>query len=148
MKPASKNKLKLSNSLAVQRDIKKSFASPFRNEGNCLAKGIERAVIEINKLKPEQGKGRIRTDAKVICSQQAHYTMLNSTDWSGLGMENIIKVKTVTGSNKMDMEHLEEVLKECYAKKMPVASVVCTMAQLWIHLIRFLNRYTYLTFKN
>ncbi|HEV8082740.1 MAG TPA: pyridoxal-dependent decarboxylase [Chitinophagaceae bacterium] len=264
MKPASKN-LKLSNSLALQSDIKKSFASPFRNEGNSLAKGIERAVIEINKLKPEQGKGGaflginsaltidfkkvknislaqksisfdeiikqviqtfeglpnwghplnmsnvcpqeniaaivasmltqvfspnilegeyawntaraelesvailanlagwnaqkaggiytyggsgcwtyhlkyalsrvlpgsrekgIRTDAKVICSQQAHYTMLNSTDWSGLGMENIIKVKTVTGSNEMDMEHLEEVLKECYAKKMPVASVVCTM---------------------
>ncbi|WP_197740106.1 hypothetical protein [Vibrio taketomensis] len=53
--------------------------------------------------------------------------MLNSTDWMGLGMDNIIKVRTDVHSNAMDLEHLEEILKECRDNDIPVASVVCTM---------------------
>jgi len=82
----------------------------------------------LTRVLPDSRNKGVRTDAKVICSQQAHYTMLNSTDWTGLGMDNIIRIKTDIESNAMDMNHLEEVLKDCQAKKIPVASIVCTMA--------------------
>lgn len=82
----------------------------------------------LTRVLPESRNKGIRTDAKVICSQQAHYTMLNSTDWTGLGMDNIILIRTDVDSNAMDTNHLEEVLIDCQAKKIPVASVVCTMA--------------------
>ncbi len=82
----------------------------------------------LTRVLPGSRNTGIRTDAKVICSQQAHYTMLNSTDWMGLGMNNIIRIKTDVDTNAMDLLHLEDVLKDCQLKKIPVASVVCTMA--------------------
>jgi glutamate/tyrosine decarboxylase-like PLP-dependent enzyme len=69
----------------------------------------------------------VRTGAKVFCSQQAHFTMLNSTDWTGLGMDNIVRVRTDVATNAMDVEHLETLLRECAASATPVAAVVCTM---------------------
>jgi glutamate/tyrosine decarboxylase-like PLP-dependent enzyme len=90
----------------------------------CWTYHLKYALTSV--LPDSRNKG-IRTDAKVICSQQAHYTMLNSTDWMGLGMDNIIQIKTDVDTNAMDMLHLEEVLKDCVAKQIPVASVVCTM---------------------
>lgn len=82
----------------------------------------------LTRVLPDSRNKGIRTDAKVICSQQAHYTMLNSSDWCGLGMDNIIRIKTDVDTNAMDIKHLEEVLKDCQSKKIPVASIVCTMA--------------------
>jgi len=82
----------------------------------------------LTRVLPDSRNTGIRTDAKIICSQQAHYTMLNSTDWMGVGMNNIIKIKTDMETNAMDTKHLEEVLKDCTAKNIPVASIVCTMA--------------------
>jgi len=82
----------------------------------------------LTRVLPDSRNKGIRVDAKVICSQQAHFTMLNSTDWMGLGMDNIIRINTDIDSNAMDVHHLEEVLKDCQVKKIPVASVVCTMA--------------------
>lgn len=82
----------------------------------------------LTRVLPDSRNKGIRTDAKVICSQQAHYTMLNSTDWMGLGMENIIRIRTDINSNAMDLIHLEEVLLDCQKKSIPVASIVCTMA--------------------
>lgn len=81
----------------------------------------------LTRVLPDSRHTGIRTDAKVICSQQAHYTMLNSTDWMGLGMDNIITVRTDPETNAMDLAHLEEILKQLQAEKTPVASVVCTM---------------------
>jgi glutamate/tyrosine decarboxylase-like PLP-dependent enzyme len=81
----------------------------------------------LTRVLPDSRYKGIRTDAKVICSQQAHYTMLNSTDWMGLGMNNIIKIETDIDSNAMDMGHLEKVLQDCTANNIPVASIVCTM---------------------
>jgi glutamate/tyrosine decarboxylase-like PLP-dependent enzyme len=81
----------------------------------------------LTRVLPDSRNKGVRTDAKVICSQQAHYTMLNSTDWMGLGMDNIILIKTDTDTNAMDIVHLEEVLMDCTAKQIPIASVVCTM---------------------
>jgi len=82
----------------------------------------------LTRVLPNSRNSGIRKDAKVICSQQAHYTMLNSSDWVGLGMDNLIRIRTDMDSNAMDMVHLEEVLKDCQANKIPVASIVCTMA--------------------
>jgi L-2,4-diaminobutyrate decarboxylase len=82
----------------------------------------------LTRVLPDSRNKGIRTDAKVICSQQAHYTMLNSSDWMGLGMDNIIRIKTDKITNAMDLVHLEEVLIDCKANHIPVASIVCTMA--------------------
>lgn len=78
-------------------------------------------------LKDSRKKG-IRADAKIICSEQAHYAMLNSSDWTGLGIDNIILIRTLPDSNVMDTEHLEEVLKKCANDHVPVVSIICTMA--------------------
>ena len=51
----------------------------------------------------------------------------NCSDWTGLGMDNVIRVRTDIATNQMDVVDLEEVLKELAASKTPVAVVVCTM---------------------
>jgi len=81
----------------------------------------------LTRVLPNSRQIGIRTDAKVICSQQAHYTMLNSTDWMGLGMNNIIKVPTDIQTNAIDLQQLEKVLQDCSTKKIPVVSIVCTL---------------------
>ncbi len=105
-------------------EAKKSGCLYTYGGSGCWTYHLKYALTSV--LPDSRNKG-IRVNAKVICSQQAHYTMLNSTDWIGLGMDNIIRIKTDTDSNAMDMVHLEEVLKDCQAKQIPVASVVCTM---------------------
>lgn len=90
----------------------------------CWTYGVKYALTRV--LHGSRDRG-VRTDAKVICSQQAHYTMMNSTDWTGLGMDNIVRIRTNVESNAMDMDHLEEVLKDFQQQKIPVACVVCTM---------------------
>src|SRR5271170_1477457 len=87
---------------------------------------LERPTRGTRVLKDSRTKG-VRTDAKVICSQQAHYVQQNSSDWTGLGMDNIVRVKTDVATNGMDLVDLERVLKDLAAKKIPVATVVCTM---------------------
>ena len=69
----------------------------------------------------------IRTDAKVLVSQQGHYCKQNSTDWTGLGMENYIEIDTDDTTNAMDFDHLEEVVRELYGAGTPIAAIVCTM---------------------
>ncbi|MGJ7291774.1 pyridoxal-dependent decarboxylase [Morganella morganii] len=81
----------------------------------------------LTRVLPNSRHSGIRTDAKVLCSQQAHYTMLNSTDWTGLGMDNIIRIKTDPVTNAMDLRDLEHVLKSLQAQNIPIASIVCTM---------------------
>lgn len=90
----------------------------------CWTYHLKYALTRV--LRDSRNKG-IRTDAKVICSQQAHYTMLNSTDWMGLGMDNIIRIQTDKETNSMDLLCLEEVLKDCRNNLIPIASIVCTM---------------------
>lgn len=81
----------------------------------------------LTRVLPESRRAGVRTDAKVICSQQAHYTMQNSTDWTGLGMDQIVRVRTDPDTNAMDVGHLETLLREYSASGVPVAAVVCTM---------------------
>ncbi len=81
----------------------------------------------LTRVLPDSRKKGIRTDAKIICSEQAHYCQANCSDWSGVGEDNVIRIKTDIATNQMDVIDLEKVLKELTASKTPVAVVVCTM---------------------
>lgn len=92
--------------------------------GGCWTYGLKYGLTRT--LPGSRFKG-VRTDAKVICSQQAHYVQQNATDWTGLGMGNIVHVRTDVATNQLDLVHLEEILNDLASTKTPVATVVCTM---------------------
>jgi len=92
--------------------------------GGCWTYGLK---YGLTRVLPNSRTTGVRTDAKVICSQQAHFVQKNASDWMGLGSENIVHVKTNVDTNAMDIGHLEEILKDFTAKKIPVATIVCTM---------------------
>lgn len=90
----------------------------------CWLYGLKYALTRV--LPDSRNKG-IRTDAKVLCSAQSHYCRENETDWTGLGMDNIVLIPTDDTTNQMSLEALEERLKEFQSQGIPVASIVCTM---------------------
>ncbi len=92
--------------------------------GGCFTYGVK---YGLTRVLPHSRFTGVRTDAKVICSQQAHYVQQNATDWTGLGMHNIIQVRTDPDTNRMDLVHLEGILQALSAKETPVATVICTM---------------------
>lgn len=92
--------------------------------GGCFTYGVKYGLTRV--LPDSRLKG-VRTDAKVICSQQAHYVQQNATDWLGLGMDNIVCVRTDVTTNQMDLAHLEEILKDLTSRSVPVATAICTM---------------------
>ena len=92
--------------------------------GGCWTYGLKYGLTRV--LKDSRMKG-VRTDAKIICSQQSHFVQKNASDWMGLGQDNIVHVRTDVATNQMDLVHLEEILKDFTAKKIPVAVIVCTM---------------------
>ncbi|SEM08746.1 Glutamate or tyrosine decarboxylase [Stigmatella aurantiaca] len=69
----------------------------------------------------------IRTDAKILVSYQGHYAKENSSDWTGLGMDNVVQIRTDPVTNVMDLRHLEEVMRTFHDAQVPIAAVVCTM---------------------
>lgn len=90
----------------------------------CWTYGLKYGLTRV--LPDSRTKG-IRTDAKVICSQQAHYVQENASDWTGVGMDNVIRVQTDIVTNQMDVVDLEHILQELKASKTPIAAIVCTM---------------------
>jgi glutamate/tyrosine decarboxylase-like PLP-dependent enzyme len=92
--------------------------------GGCWTYGVK---YGLTRVLPNSRTTGVRTDAKVICSQQAHFVQKNATDWMGLGSDNIVHVRTNVDTNQMDVVHLEEILKDLAAKKIPVSTIVCTM---------------------
>jgi L-2,4-diaminobutyrate decarboxylase len=92
--------------------------------GGCWTYGLK---YGLTRVLPNSRKAGVRTDAKVICSQQAHFVQKNASDWMGLGSDNIVHVRTDVDTNQMDVVHLEEILKDFQANKIPVATIVCTM---------------------
>lgn len=90
----------------------------------CWLYGLKYALTRV--LPDSRNKG-VRTDAKVLCSAQSHYCRENETDWTGLGMDNIVLIPTDDTTNQMSLEALEERLKEFQSQGIPVASIVCTM---------------------
>eukprot|EP00737_Agarophyton_chilense_P003059 gb/GEZJ01003546.1/.p1 GENE.gb/GEZJ01003546.1/~~gb/GEZJ01003546.1/.p1 ORF type:complete len:656 (-),score=91.93 gb/GEZJ01003546.1/:172-2139(-) len=91
----------------------------------CYLYGMKYALTQVLGL-DSRCKG-VRTDGVILSSQQGHYAKMNATDWTGLGMNSIIDIETDDDTNEMDVEHLEEVLKDCQLKKIPVITVICTM---------------------
>ncbi len=81
----------------------------------------------LSRVLPGSREKGVRTDAKVLVSAQAHYCRQNATDWSGLGMDNVIVIPTDPETNQMDVNALENVLRDLSEKKIPVVEVVCTM---------------------
>jgi glutamate/tyrosine decarboxylase-like PLP-dependent enzyme len=92
--------------------------------GGCWTYGLK---YGLTRVLPESRSKGVRTEAKVICSRQAHYVQQNATDWLGLGMDNLVLVRTDIHTNQMDLDHLEEILDDLALKGIPVALVVCTM---------------------
>lgn len=43
----------------------------------------------LSRVLPGSRREGVRTNAKVLCSQQAHFTMLNSTDWTEIGRAHV-----------------------------------------------------------
>ena len=74
--------------------------------------------------KESREKG-IREDAQVLVSEVGHYAALNCTDWTGLGTNNVRRIK-INDDNSMNLEHLEQVMEECYAQGKPIAEIVAT----------------------
>lgn len=90
----------------------------------CWLYGLKYAISRV--LPGSRDKG-VRTDGKVLVSGQAHYCRENATDWTGLGMDNVIVIPTDPENNRMDLKALEATLKDLTEKGIPVIEVVCTM---------------------
>ena len=67
----------------------------------------------------------IRKDAQIFVSEVAHFSKLNCTDWTGLGMNNVRSVR-INDDHSMNLEHLRESLEECFASGKPVGLICCT----------------------
>lgn len=90
----------------------------------CWLYGLKYAL---SRVIPDSREKGVRTDGKVLVSSQAHYCRENATDWTGLGMDNVIVIPTDPETNRMDLKALEAKLKELTEAGIPVIEVVCTM---------------------
>lgn len=91
----------------------------------CYLYGLKYALTRV--LGKSRYKG-VRSDAKLLVSQQGHYCMKNATDWTGLGMDNIITIETNVADNSMDMAALERQMQKLHYARIPIVSIVCTMS--------------------
>jgi len=91
----------------------------------CYFYGLKYALTRV--LGRESRFKGIRTDGKILVSQQGHYCKLNSSDWTGLGMDNIIEIETNPTTNFMDIIQLEQVMEKLYKEGTPIISIICTM---------------------
>ncbi len=92
--------------------------------GGCWTYSVKYGLTRV--LPDSRYKG-VRVDAKILCSEQAHFAQQNATDWMGIGMNNIIRIKTDPETNQMDVNDLARVMKELTEQGIPVSSVTCTM---------------------
>jgi L-2,4-diaminobutyrate decarboxylase len=91
----------------------------------CYLYGLKYALTRVLG-KASRHKG-IRTDGKLLVSKHGHYCKMNSTDWTGLGMDNIIEIQSHPHTYAMDIGHLEEVLEDLSRQSIPVIAIICTM---------------------
>ncbi len=90
----------------------------------CWLYGLKYALTRVLPGSREKG---VRTDGKVLVSAQSHYCRQNATDWTGLGMDNVVVIPTDPENNQMDLAALDAVLKDLTSRNIPVIEVVCTM---------------------
>ena len=57
----------------------------------------------LTRVLPDSRNKGVRTDGKVIVSSQSHYCRANATDWTGLGMDNVILIPTDPETNQMEL---------------------------------------------
>lgn len=91
----------------------------------CYFYGMKYALTSV--LGQQSRCTGIRTDGKILTSQQGHYCKQNSSDWLGLGMNNIVDIETDDRTNEMDMADLEETMVEYQSQGIPIIAIVCTM---------------------
>lgn len=91
----------------------------------CYFYGMKYALTRV--LGRESRFKGIRTDGKILVSQQGHYCKLNSSDWSGLGMDHVIDIETDPETNVMDIIQLERVMERLYKEGTPIISIICTI---------------------
>lgn len=77
-------------------------------------------------LKNSSKEGLFNTQCKVICSKVAQIAKERSIIFSGIGSDNLIQI-SVDENNKINLNELEEVLKDLNEKDIPVACIVCTL---------------------
>ncbi|ABK62153.1 pyridoxal phosphate-dependent decarboxylase family protein [Clostridium novyi] len=77
-------------------------------------------------LGKESRKNGIRSDAQILVSNVGHYAMKNCSDWTGLGTNNVRNIN-LNEDSSMDLNHLEEVMEQCYKEGKPIAMIVATM---------------------
>lgn len=92
--------------------------------GGCWTYSVKYGLTRV--LPDSRYKG-VRVDAKILCSEQAHFAQQNASDWMGIGMDNVIRIKTDPETNQMDVDDLARVMKDLTSRNIPVATVVCTM---------------------
>jgi len=81
--------------------------------------GIEKAI-------PDAFINGIKEDAKIICSDVAHYANITALGWLGLGTKNLVAIPT-DPDNSMNLEALEEKLHDILRKKEKIAAIIATM---------------------
>lgn len=90
----------------------------------CYLYGMKYALTQVDKHSRCHG---IRFDGKILVSQQGHYAKMNATDWTGLGMNNIVDIETDDDTNAMDLDDLKENMEYYYNNNIPIVSIICTM---------------------
>ena len=90
----------------------------------CWTYGVK---YGLTRARPDSRWTGMRGDMKLICSEQAHYTQQNTSDWLGIGMDNIIRIPCDRTTNGMDMDALDKKMKELHDQGIAVAVVVSTM---------------------
>lgn len=89
----------------------------------CYLYGVKLALTTV--LGRESRYRGIREDGQVLVSREGHYIKHNCPDWTGLGMDNVREIEVDT-HNRMDIDHLQEVMEQCKREGKPVVMVVCT----------------------
>lgn len=77
-------------------------------------------------LGKEALKKGVREDVKLLVSETGHYAKETATDWTGLGVDNVINIQS-DEDNRMDIIHLEEAMKACYDAGTPIVMITATV---------------------
>ncbi|MFC2159008.1 pyridoxal phosphate-dependent decarboxylase family protein, partial [Acidobacteriota bacterium] len=85
----------------------------------ALKIGITKALGKDSRFKG------IREDAQIICSEVSHFSKLNSSDWLGVGMNNVRRVG-INEDNSMNLEHLREILEDSHRQGKPIGMICGT----------------------
>lgn len=92
----------------------------------CYLYGLKYALNSVYKQFDIRKTGVI-PGGKIICSRNGHHANEISTEWLGMGSDNIVLVDTDPETCEMDMGHLERLLQGFQKEGCPVVSIVCTM---------------------